>query len=322
MLLITFVWLIYEQFDKSIVTLYLKTNYSLIIILIINFLLACIFTYNKLKRLVKLYLLSFSAIILVGVWLVVQEYGWLPSLRTNISPLYIGSLIEIVILSIVLISEMRLVLKEKEDLSLTIAEKQQEIIQAYVDGIEKEKLRISEELHDDIGSKLSNLNQFVAQENNFSTNTRRKIEAIISDVRNISHKLSPNKITIFSFKEQIENVVEETLSTSNIEYDLIFSEDYTFLSDTQKLNVYRIIQECLHNTVKHSKASFVEIQLTRIDNQIILTIEDNGVGFKPDAKKQGLGIINIHRRVDYLKGKIEISSIPKKGTYILVSIPA
>lgn len=321
LLLITLIWLVYDQFDNSLVTPYLKTNYTLIIILIINFILACIYTYNKLKKLVKLYLLSFSAIIMVGVWLVILEYGWFPKLRTDISPLYIGSLIEIIILSIVLISEMRLVLKEKEDLSLTIAQKQQEIIQAYVDGIEKEKLRISEELHDDIGSKLSNLNQFIAHEDNFSNKTRRKIEHIINDVRSISHKLSPNKVTIFSFKEQIENVVEETLSMTDVDYTLNFSEDSIFLTDTQKLNIYRIIQECLQNAVKHSKASFVEIQLTKVDNQLILTIEDNGIGFVLDDKKQGLGIININRRVDYLKGKIEISSIPTKGTYILVSIP-
>lgn len=321
LLLITFIWLVYEQFDTSLVTPYLKTNYTLIIILIINFILACIYTYNKLKKLVKLYLLSFSAIIMVGVWLVILEYGWFPKLRTDISPLYLGSLIEIVILSIVLISEMRLVLKEKEDLSLTIAEKQQEIIKAYVDGIEKEKLRISEELHDDIGSKLSNLNQFIALEDSFSSKTRKKIEHIINDVRSISHKLSPNKATIFSFKEQIENVVEETLSVTELKYSLILSVDSNLLSDTQKLNIYRIIQECLHNAVKHSRANFIEIQLTKVDNQIILTIEDNGVGFVLDEKKQGLGIININRRVDYLNGEIEISSIPKKGTYVLVSIP-
>ena len=321
LLIITAIWFVFEQFDKSFVTLYLKTNYSLIIVLIINFLLACIYTYGKLKKIVKLYLLSFSAIIAVGIWLVVLEYGWLPSLRTNISPLYLGSLIEIIILSIVLISEMRLVLNEKEDLSIKIAEKQQEIIKAYVDGIEKEKLRISEELHDDIGSKLSNLNQFIAQENSFSNTTRKKIENIISDVRSISHKLSPNKESFFSFKEQIENVADEALLSTSIKYELHISDDYSFLKDTQKLNIYRIVQECLHNIVKHSKASFVEVQLTKIEDELMLTIEDNGIGFSTDTSKKGLGLVNIHSRVDYLKGKLEISSIPNKGTFILVLIP-
>jgi len=321
LLLITVVYLIVDQFDKSFVTIYLKANYLIILILIIHFLLTCIFTYKKLKKIVKLYLLSFSAIILVGIWLVFLEYGWFPSLRIDISPLYFGSLIEIITLSILLISEMRLVIKEKENLSIKIVEKQQEIVQAYIDGIEKEKLRISEELHDDIGSKLSNLNQFVSDKEIFSKGTSRKIESIINDVRSISHKLSPNKITFFSFKEQIENVVEEALFNTNIEYTLHFNNEFMFLIESQKLNIYRIIQEFLHNAIKHSKATIIEIELSKLENNLILSIEDNGVGFVVEEKKSGLGLINIQRRVDYLHGKIELSSVLNKGTFALVSIP-
>ena len=322
LLIITVLWIVHDQFYKGALTsLYLRTNYIIILTLVICFLLSSVFTYNYQKKIVRLYLFSFSLILLAGILLVVLEYGWLPMLRSNISPLYFASLIDIVILSILLISEMRLVLKEKENLSLEIVKKQQEIVQAYVDGIEKEKLRISEELHDDIGSKLSNLNQFVSDKEIFSKGTSRKIESIINDVRSISHKLSPNKITFFSFKEQIENVVEEALFNTNIDYKLYFNNDFTFLNESQKLNIYRIVQESVHNALKHSKASFIEIQINKIEQELLLSIDDNGEGFKAFKNKSGLGLLNIKRRVDYLEGKIEISSAENKGTNILIVIP-
>jgi signal transduction histidine kinase len=316
---IMLIWILNEQWN--ITQIYLKITYFLIVLLLIGFLFACFLTYKKMPKIVKLYIFSFSGIILCAILMVVLEYGWFSFLKTNLSPLYVGSIIEIMLLSIVLISEFRNILQTKESLSIEIVEKQQQIVQAYIEGIEKEKLRISEELHDDIGSKLSNLNKFVVNETKFSSKTRNRIEEIINDVRNISHKLSPNNKAIFSFKEQVENIVEEALLNSEINYSLRIVEDFCFLNDSQKLNIYRIIQEFLQNAIKHSQATSIEIELNKLDDNLILTIEDNGVGFNVKEKKNGLGLINIQRRVDYLNGKIEISSILKKGTFILISFP-
>ena len=108
---------------------------------------------------------------------------------------------------------------------------------------------------------------------------------------------------------------------SEINYSLRIVEDFCFLNDSQKLNIYRIIQEFLQNAIKHSQATSIEIELNKLDDNLILTIEDNGVGFNVKEKKNGLGLINIQRRVDYLNWKIDISSILKKGTFILISFP-
>lgn len=319
LLVITVLWICLKPFNLT--QIYLKSAYLLIIILLIGFLFACYITYNKMKKIVKLYIFSFSGIIFSAIIVVLFEFGLFVSLRSVFSPLYVGSFIEIVILSVVLISEMQSILKEKENLSIKIVEKQQEIVQAYIEGIEKEKIRISQELHDDIGSKLSNLNQFVASENVFSTKARNRLEEVINDVRNISHKLTPNNKTLFSFKEQIQNIVEEALVSTNIKYNLNLPDDYSTLNDNQKLNIYRIVQEFLHNAIKHSKANKIEIEISKLDTSLIITIEDNGVGFNVDEQENGLGLINIRKRVDYLKGTIELSSILEKGTFVLITIP-
>ena len=83
----------------------------------------------------------------------------------------------------------------------------------------------------------------------------------------------------------------------------------------------RLLQEILHNILKHSKATSVEIQFINFDNEITITIEDDGVGFDSAKINSGIGIENIQKRVDYLQGTLEISSIKNKGTFIVIVIP-
>jgi signal transduction histidine kinase len=93
------------------------------------------------------------------------------------------------------------------------------------------------------------------------------------------------------------------------------------LQDDQKLNLYRILQELLNNIVKHSDATHVDLQLLDVDDFLVVTLEDNGIGFDSKSKSNGLGLINIERRIEFLKGTIELSSVVHKGTFIVLSIP-
>jgi len=93
------------------------------------------------------------------------------------------------------------------------------------------------------------------------------------------------------------------------------------LNEKQRLNMYRILQEFLHNIIKHANATEVEIQLMNLENELTLTIEDNGVGFDVAGKNNGLGLENIQRRMDYLNGNMEISSVVNQGTFIVLSVP-
>ncbi len=283
--------------------------------------LALIYTYKKQKTKVILYILAFSALFVAVIFGVLFDYGWLPSLQFYISPLTIGFLLEILILSIVLLKEMRAIYKEKLDLSIKIAQKSQEVSRAYIKGVEIEKFRISGELHDDIGSQLAN---FIRQETHNKTLTEKsseKLKEIIDSLRRISHRLSPNKGHLFSFREQIENLIDETFVDGKIVCEFQFLASNLELQDEQKLNIYRILQEIFNNILKHSKATQVDLQLIDVDEFLVVTIEDNGVGFDFKSKTKGVGLINIQRRVDYLNGTIEVSSVINKGTFIVLSIP-
>lgn len=309
------------DFYKSNLTLMVKGVYVLLLISLISYFLAAFFTYSRQKEIVRLYLASFGALFICGALSLVLEYGWSSELRPYVSLLFIGTLLEVVILGVSLLNDVRLTYKEKSNLTIKIAEKQHEIAQAFIDGMEKEKVIISNELHDDIGSRMANFLRQIDHDKKLSNSSREKIVTIINDIRKISHQLAPKKGNLLSFKERITNLVDETFYESKIEYDFQFLGNQIFLNEKEELNVYRILQETLHNILKHASASSVEIQFVSFDNEITITIEDNGVGFDIKRQRLGLGIENIQKRVDYLKGNIEISSIKNKGTFIVIVIP-
>ncbi|NQX81413.1 MAG: hypothetical protein HRT66_05395 [Flavobacteriaceae bacterium] len=300
---------------------YLNTLNTLILSTIFIFLLIALLAYKKQKKTIKLYFLSFVFMMIGCLLSIAFEYGLLSNLKTRVSPLFIGSLSEIIILSILLIGKISKIDQDKKKLSIKIIEKQQEVVQAYTDGIEKEKLRISEELHDNIGSQLANLSRSIGSKGELPDSTQKKLVAIIDDVRRISHKLAPVKGALLSFEEQLKNLIEEAFIDEKTQCKHHIFGEYEDLNEKQKLNIYRVLQEFLHNILKHADATVVEIQIINLEDELTLTIEDNGIGFRTSDKNNGLGLQNIQRRVDYMNGTMEISSILKQGTFIVISIP-
>jgi signal transduction histidine kinase len=98
-----------------------------------------------------------------------------------------------------------------------------------------------------------------------------------------------------------------TLEVQNI--DNIFNK-------TEELSIYRFIQEAINNIIKHAQAKAVTIEVMRNKGQITITIEDNGVGFDLDGKRNSLGLKTMRERIKFLKGQFEIESKPSNGTKI------
>ena len=93
------------------------------------------------------------------------------------------------------------------------------------------------------------------------------------------------------------------------------------LSRGAALVLYRIAQEALGNVAKHAKAKHVQVRLGRLDGNVTLTIADDGIGFVPNARSGGLGLINMRERVRQLNGTFEFDSKPGLGTTIRASVP-
>ncbi|MFN8268441.1 MAG: ATP-binding protein [Chitinophagales bacterium] len=133
----------------------------------------------------------------------------------------------------------------------------------------------------------------------------------------------PDVLVKFGLCKAINDFITRVNQTKKIkiEYECNgFKED--MLKETEKLMLYRIVQESVGNSIKYAHAEKIIVQLSADEQEISLLLEDNGKGFDVEKakKKDGIGLKNIQLRTDYLKGKLEIES-SSKGTTIIVEIP-
>ena len=121
----------------------------------------------------------------------------------------------------------------------------------------------------------------------------------------------------------IDNLLEDQSKITNFVYVTSFDEHINWerINGGLKMNLYRIIQEAIQNINKYSKAKHVDIEFKNEDDQLTLSIKDNGIGFDAETKKIGIGLKNMKARVDKLKAKLSIESENGKGTLITIKVP-
>jgi len=203
---------------------------------------------------------------------------------------------------------------------------------ALVRGQESERHRIALELHDGIQSLLSTvkvkLELLQIQLENPSTQLNEDLSEIQStleqaqnEVSSISRNLKPPALIDFGLVVALQNTCDHLEKHTLLKVQFIHSGNLVGLDELSEVSFYRIVQEALNNTKKHSGATAVTVQLIGHSDSIVLTIEDNGKGFKNDPNRTGLGLHSIMARTKALAGKLEIDSTPERGTTILVEIP-
>jgi signal transduction histidine kinase len=196
-----------------------------------------------------------------------------------------------------------------------------------------EKNRIAKELHDGVLGRmfglrlnLDGLNQRTDEEAvKERIHCLEQLKTIEQDIREISHELSREKyVLINNFVAIVNNLLEEqnrvtsAVITSrigeNIEWDL--------LSNTTKINLYRILQECLQNINKYANANSIKVDLAKDKKgNLILSIVDDGIGFNTSKTSKGIGLKNIVARTHESDGIIDINSEINKGTHIKITVP-
>jgi signal transduction histidine kinase len=174
---------------------------------------------------------------------------------------------------------------------------------------EDEKLRISRELHDDIGQELV----FIRMKEEIKN--KSDIDRIISKISDISYNLKPIKLTDGSIKEILDDLL------SNAENDAIFFsyeiEDFTIKNTDIKINLFRIVQEAVNNIIKHSKAQNARVTLSVKDKNIVLEIMDDGIGINETILKnsRSVGLTSMLERAGLINGKLRFEKT-EKGTHL------
>lgn len=233
--------------------------------------------------------------------------------------------------------------KQKRKADLAIIEQQkvekllknQELksINAMIEGQEGERQRIARDLHDRLGSILSMVKvHFMSVEENIEElkvsnkkqydKANELLDNACDEVRKISHDMASGVLIKFGLVAAIEDL-KETLEESNrIEVEFISHGLYDRLDNTIEIAIYRIIQELISNILKYAKATSITIQLISNENNLNVSVEDDGIGFDINDKKNwGIGLTNVASRVDALGGDLQIDSMIDKGTSISIDIP-
>jgi signal transduction histidine kinase len=192
---------------------------------------------------------------------------------------------------------------------------------------EDERRRISKDLHDSVGQNIlfikNQIHKLLLDANPILT---KSVDSVLEEVRNISKDLYPNQLEQYGLLSAIDALCEKVKESTPvfISTDLQLPEE-KFLTKETKINCYRIIQECISNSLKHAAASAIRITSEFSEGKIQLIIQDNGNGFEQNIlsikANRSFGMLNIQERIRIMKGSFKLESELGKGTKSIFEIP-
>lgn len=198
---------------------------------------------------------------------------------------------------------------------------------------EEDRKRIARDLHDTSLQKLTHLIHQIELGGLYIDEdpiraklelsvVNKKLREVIDEIRNTIFDLRPMTFDDLGLKAALEHLIE--LFNENKRYEVELDiEDVTCETNLILVTIYRIVQECLNNIVKHADATKISLSCKCKDNICYISISDNGKGFDKNENygKNHFGIFCMKERIRLLRGKIHFDSVPEKGTSILISIP-
>ncbi len=198
---------------------------------------------------------------------------------------------------------------------------------------EREKELVARELHDHLGQVLTALRIDAVWVKNYLTAIDRSagdragkmsalIDTTIQDVRDMAYRLRPRVLDDLGLCDALESLVSDFEKRTNV--SCVFRhDDIPEIDKTLATALYRIGQEAVTNTLRHSDATTILVELRTAGEDIVLTIKDDGCGFNPDEEgqtRQGFGLESMKERANLAGGKLEITSVPGKGTFVSCKI--
>jgi len=213
-----------------------------------------------------------------------------------------------------------------------LKEEETKQLQAMIEGEEKERSRISRELHDGIGGMLASVKMNLSAVNtaypDFEGGTRlqhitQMLGEITAEVRRTAHNLIPDVLTKYSLEKALRIYCDDINTTNRLQVTAQCHGIEGRLNKATELMCYRMVQELVQNIIKHAHATIASVEVMLVDDTLGIIVEDNGHGFNPaEERTTGIGLDNLRFRVKALQGTMEITSEAGTGTtvYILFGI--
>lgn len=208
-------------------------------------------------------------------------------------------------------------------------EKKLTATEAVLKGEEQERTRLAKDLHDGLGGMLSGIkysmnsmkgNLIMTPDNAQSfERSMDMLDSSIKEMRRVAHNMMPEALVKFGLDTALKDFCNDINQSGvlKVDYQSLGMEEQV-IDQTTSITIYRIVQELIHNTMKHAAATTAIVQLSKTDGQLSITVEDDGKGFDPLIlqKVKGIGWTNIKSRIDFLKGILDVQSEAGKGTSV------
>ena len=205
-----------------------------------------------------------------------------------------------------------------------------------LEGQEEERKRIAMDIHDGIGQMLTSLKYQIgsidlshkAKAMEKITEIDQLIKEIIKEVRKVTFNLKPTVLGDYGLQAGLNVFIQEISKLTGINLQYRTSGSIPRLPQKIENNIFRIIQEAINNAIKYSEAGKITVFLKQMENEIVLTVHDDGKGFdtkiaeaRSSNLESGRGFFNMYERTEYINGNLEIQSKTGQGTTIRLSVP-
>lgn len=270
-----------------------------------------------------LYFAGYFLVIVGSILLIVREFNLIPDSQFAGNAVWFAYLIEILALLVGMGWDLNKVIQERFRLNEQLLEGEKELLRQFFRGQEEERRRMAGHLHDGIAGNLAAMGFLIGQKD--EGNREKAVELLrttLEEVRNISHELYPPSWQENSWVELVNKLVENLRSSGTEVKFSVLGGDWDELKGDSGLLAYRILQEVLANARKHARAGRIQLSVIKNTGVLEVVVEDDGVGFDPLEKQEGIGLRGIQSRLSKIEGAHAVwHSHPGKGTRFEMRLP-
>lgn len=217
-------------------------------------------------------------------------------------------------------------LKQKRMFYQAEIDHQKKLILTIFESQEEERKRIGGDLHDSVGAALSSLRLIIDSRNDelisFKQDCKNIIDKVITDTRNIAHNLSPAILSLYGLSEAVTELADIAGKSGKLEViiDNQAEEILETLPHHVALGMYRVLEELMTNTLRHSFADTVQISFKAQTDVLTIIYTDNGTGYNEEQIHKGMGLLNISNRLQVIEATHKISTAKGKGFRITITL--
>lgn len=226
-------------------------------------------------------------------------------------------------------SSLRLAWPPPKNVSLEKTLNQNEVDLIIAAARAEERKMIGQELHDNVNQILMTVKLYMGmiqhvkkEDKSIQQKSLSYLMLAIDEIRSLSGEFTSAKRKQENLLDAINTIVDDISFSTSIKIEFNHDGDVESIRMDKKQALLRIVQEQLKNIVKYSEASHVSIDLIFRGGEAFLQVKDNGIGFDPEKKRQGIGLCNIYERAHMIDGHVDLQTAPGEGCSLSIYLPA